>query len=334
MASSVVGLEITEEGIRAAEVTTGKTPTLVAAGMVPLPPDAARDSEILDPDAVVLGLNQLWAQFRFSTRRAVLGIANRRVLVREYVSPRLDLATIKATLPYAVQELLPVPPDQAVLDFLPTRETADEISGLLVATVAENVERLIDTVKLAKIHATEVDFIPFGLSRAINRFIAPQPQPVAIMSAGQHTTSVVVVQSGLPSFVRIVPIDLAPDPVPAPAPEEVGELDPVGPARRAVSLTPPPVSHSDVFDDLATRLDATLTYHAAREGEHRVSTVFLTGAMASLTLSNELTNRLNVDIRPITVSDVVTLSKAMHSRGTPPPDLFNAVGTAMTEVRP
>ena len=49
MASTLVGLEITEESVRAVEVKRGRTPVLLAAGEVALPKEAARDSEVARP---------------------------------------------------------------------------------------------------------------------------------------------------------------------------------------------------------------------------------------------------------------------------------------------
>ncbi|MBN9170907.1 MAG: pilus assembly protein PilM, partial [Microbacterium sp.] len=60
MAKTVVGLEITEESVRAVEVTAGRAPALLAFGEVSLPPGAAKDSEILDASAVALAIRQLW----------------------------------------------------------------------------------------------------------------------------------------------------------------------------------------------------------------------------------------------------------------------------------
>ena len=64
MASTLVGLEITEESVRAVEVTRGRTPVLLAAGEVALPKEAARDSEVIDRDVVAMALRQLWATAR------------------------------------------------------------------------------------------------------------------------------------------------------------------------------------------------------------------------------------------------------------------------------
>lgn len=327
MASNLIGLEIAEEGIRAVEVKPGRTPSLVAAGVVPLPEEAAKDSEILDPEAVTLALSQLWNQCRFSSRRVILGVANRRILVREYVSPRLELGLLKESLPFAVQDLLPVPANQAVLDFLPTSETEDEVSGLMVATVAEGIERLISTLGDAKIRTEAVDFIPFGLSKVLTAVIGPRPESTAIASIGEHTTSVVVVESGVPSFVRITPLDLASEVVPLTVtPDESGEM-----ARRAFSTNIVPGVLNTTYDDLAGRIRNTLDFHASREGAQPVAALHITGAMATRELEAAMAARLEVSIHHIGVGDVLSVSKAVAAKGTPPPSLLNAIGIALGE---
>ena len=119
MAGSVIGVEIAEESIRAVEVTRGRNPTLIAAGEVLLPSGVARDSEVLDADAVALALSQLWARAGFRRRKVVLSVANRRLMVREYTAPNLPVDQLRAALPFEVEGLLPVPADKAVIDFYP-----------------------------------------------------------------------------------------------------------------------------------------------------------------------------------------------------------------------
>jgi Tfp pilus assembly PilM family ATPase len=48
MSKTIVGIEITEESVQAVEVKQGRTPVIIAAGEVTLPPGAARDSEVID----------------------------------------------------------------------------------------------------------------------------------------------------------------------------------------------------------------------------------------------------------------------------------------------
>ena len=166
MAKTIVGLEITEESVRAVEVTAGSKPVLIASGEVALPWGAARDSEVLDQDAVALALRQLWSRGGFRSRRVVLGIGSRRVLVREFATQTVRPDLLAHSLPVEVQHLLPVPASQAVLDFLPIAEAEGKTSGLLVAAVSQTVSTLLATLRKARLRAEAVDFAPFGLARA------------------------------------------------------------------------------------------------------------------------------------------------------------------------
>ena len=209
--SSMVGLMIVEESVRAVEVRrpASKNPALVRYGEVPLPPGVAGDGEVLDSDAVALALQQLWAEGKFSTRKVVLGVGNRRILVRDTSVPLLPMDQLRRSLPFQVQDVLPVPADEAVLDFYPIAEQTSpqgtpEVRGLLVAAVADMVSELIETVRKAKLTVDTVDLAPFGLVRAAARHLDPA-QTVLVAHVGAHTSYLVVMRGGIPLLVRIVP---------------------------------------------------------------------------------------------------------------------------------
>ena len=207
MAKTVVGLEITEESVRAVEVTAGDRPVLVASGEIALPWGAARDSEVLDPDAVASALRQLWSRGGFHSRRVVLGIGSRRVMVREFATQTVRPDLLAQSLPAEVQHLLPVPASQAVLDFLPIAEADGKTSGLLVAAVSQTVSTLLATLRKARLRADAVDFAPFGLARAAGT-LAIGGETLAMVHVGDHTSYVVIARDGVPLFVRILPIDI------------------------------------------------------------------------------------------------------------------------------
>lgn len=276
MAKTIVGLEITEASVRAVEVTRGRRQLLVTAGEVALPEGAARDSEILDPDVVAMAIGQLWSQAGIKSMDVVIGVANRRILVREHSSPAVRPEHLRAALPFEVQDLLPVPPDQAVLDFYPISASDGQVHGLLVAAVSENIETMITTLKRVKLRTAAVDFVPFGLAR-VSRFVAQPGQTVAVVAVGEHTTSLVVARDGIPQFARIIPLDLVTGTPQSPEVEttETGTGRPPA-ARRAID--------ADTIDqpqpavgDLINRVRNTLSFHASRPGVEPVGAAYLTG---------------------------------------------------------
>lgn len=209
MAKTRVALEITEAGVRAVEVTAGRHPVILTAGEVPLPEGAAKDSEILDRDAVAMALQRLWADARISSREVVLGVGNRRILVREHSTHLTNPDHIRQALPFEVQDRLPVPVDQAVLDFVPTRQDEAGVHGLLVAAVAEHMEELVEALAQAKLRPVSVDLTAFGHARALAALCAPGETGL-FLGIGEHTTHIVIATDGVPRFVRVVPIDIVP----------------------------------------------------------------------------------------------------------------------------
>lgn len=346
MANTIVGLEITEEGVRAAEVTTGKTPTVIAYASVPLPPEAAKDSEIFDRDAVVLAIRQVWSRAGIKGKSVVLGLGSRRILVRDYTTQAMRPDLLAQALPFQVQDLLPVPADQAVLDFYPVSQEGGQVTGLLVAAVAETVEDLVSTIGRAKIEVEVVDLAPFALARAVTRVAAPG-ETVAALHLGDHTSYVVVVQDGVPRFVRIIPVDIATVAVrvresagaveaeveAAPALEEILETVPAADgdvplrrrsAARAVARPTPGMS-SAAIDDLVMRLGSTLRFYADRSADAPVTRVLVSGAGAAIDgIPAALAASLPIPVEVLAASGVFAFKTAIASAD----DDLNLVTTA------
>lgn len=340
MANTIIGLEVTEESVRAAEVTTGRVPQLVAFGEVPLPPEAAKDSEILDPGAVSVALRQLWTGAKFQGKRVTLGVASRRILVREYTTQAMRPDLLREALPYQVQDLLPVPASQAVLDFVPLSEQADQVSGLLVAAVSESIEQIIATLDRVKLRVNAVDLTAFGLAR-VSAALAPPDESVAVVHIGDHTTQVVVARSGVPQFVRLLPLDVPTTAsqrhVPAEAPTEAALVEaavqPAGPPTARVRGALRGAPTNPIVADLAARLRSTLAFFASRANASPIVTVLVSGAGAATPgIGQALVAALDVPIRVISAEDVVAV-KNVPPAGELGLDLVSTVGLALGEVR-
>lgn len=352
MAKTIVGLEITEEGVRAAEVTVGKNPTILAAGSVPLPSGAAKDSEVFDRDAVVLAIRQLWSRAGIKGSSIVLGLGSRRILVRDYTTTAMRPDLLALALPFQVQDLLPVPADQAVLDFYPVSQEGDQVTGLLVAAVAETVEELVATVGKAKVRVETVDLAPFALARAVTRLAAPG-ETVAALHLGDHTSYVVVVQDGVPRFVRIIPAEIATPAVRqresaastvedvAPAYEPVLETVPAddsGPLRsraaaRAAGRVAVSTMTTAAIDDLVMRLGSTLRFYADRSADAPITRVLLSGAGAGVDgVAAALESSLPMPVQLVGASSVFA-TKRDDLVGADDLDLVTTAGLALGEVR-
>ncbi|MFH8252507.1 pilus assembly protein PilM [Microbacterium sp. B2969] len=341
MGRTVVGLEITEESVRAAQIAIGRTPQLVGYGEVPLPADAARDSEITDAGAVAVALRQLWTGAGFKGKEVTLGVASRRILVREYTTQAMKPELLREALPYQVQDFLPVPASQAVLDFFPLSYHDDQVSGLLVAAISESIEQIIATLDRVKLRARAIDLAAFGLART-SALAHGRQGTVAAVHIGDHTTQFVVSTGGIPQFVRLLPIDVPTAAVQArlgqtaeiPVEAEMLELVPAAAAPAPRTRGALRSSTGDpVVSDLVARVRSTLAFYASRPNALPVDEVLLSGAGANVAgVVPGLTAGLDVPVRVVSVGEIV----AVKSSGITPDlalNLVSTVGVALGEVR-
>ena len=295
MGKSIVGIDISANGLRAVELmdATKSRPTLVRHHEVSLPAGAVSRGEVLEPRTVATALKQLWATGGFKGKDVVLGIGNSRVLARDLTVPKMSLKRIRESLPFQVQEMLPFPTEDALLDFYPISESLSDsgpmVNGLLVAAVKEAVLGNVNAVSLAGLNAIQVDLVPFALSRVLLRG-EWAAGTTAVIDVGASTTTVIVSAGGVPQFVRIIPtggddLTSALTARLGVTPEQAVSM------KRSLGLTSAPQDQSqriavsimfEVASELITSLRNTLTYFAGARPTDPVARIVLTGGGARL----------------------------------------------------
>lgn len=213
MPKSIIGLDIGTSAVRGAEVMLGKArPVLTRFGQLEVPAGAMRDGEVVDPAAVGDSLARLWKQVGFKGKRnIVLGISNQKVIVRQVDLPWMAEEDLRAALEFQVQEFIPIPIEEAILDFL----ILDEYQGpegermmrvLIVAAQRDMIDQMIAALEYAKLTPTTIDLAPFALLRSlVSTYGLDQPVPAeAIVDVGAGVTNIVVHEDGRPRFVRIL----------------------------------------------------------------------------------------------------------------------------------
>ncbi|KQT98180.1 type IV pilus assembly protein PilM [Sanguibacter sp. Leaf3] len=213
--SRVIGLDIGSTSVRAVEVEFGpkgpaatKTPEVVRFGEVALPAGAIRDGEVVEPNVVATAIKQLWRETKFRSKDVVIGVGNQRVLVRDLDLPAMPLDQIRQSLPYQVQDQIPVAVEDALLDYVPTGTSEGQhgpvVHGLLVAATKDTVESNVAAVTAAGLRPVMVDLTALALTRSLAR--GPWvDRTVALVDIGARITTVVIVSRGMPQFVRVLP---------------------------------------------------------------------------------------------------------------------------------
>jgi type IV pilus assembly protein PilM len=170
--TSVVGLELDPSHLAAAEVSVDGPITLIRGAVAELNPGIMRDGEVADPIALAEALKALFAEHGLP-KRVRLGIAHQRIVVRSLDLHAVidDPKELAAAVRAAAPDHIPMPMDEAVMDFQPLG-VVQTSSGLksrvvVVAVRREMVERAAAAVQGAGLQIEGIDLSAFGMVRAL-----------------------------------------------------------------------------------------------------------------------------------------------------------------------
>src|SRR5205823_12125522 len=111
----------------AARVSNNGSAELVQVAREPLSPGVIVGGELRDPDALAIALKDFFAKHKLPKKGVRLGISNNRIGVRTFeVSGVEDEKQLDNAIRFRAQEALPIPIDEAVLDYQVLGETTNE----------------------------------------------------------------------------------------------------------------------------------------------------------------------------------------------------------------
>ncbi|MCU1372790.1 MAG: type pilus assembly protein PilM [Actinomycetia bacterium] len=212
--TNVIGLDVGTNAVRAVELSLGRgRPVVKRMGQVALPPGAVVAGEVVDPGTVAAALRRLWREVGFGSRSVVVGVANPRVVARMADLPAMPDDELRSSLPYQVQDLIPIPVEEAERDFQVVERdlgagSAHLVRVLLVAAHKDMVRSLLSALEGANLSASRIDLIPFALIRALHdpaSWDSADPSlggHEVIIGSGAGLTNVIVHEDGVPRFVR------------------------------------------------------------------------------------------------------------------------------------
>ena len=210
----VVGLKIGASQLAAARVSNNGTAELQQVARQPLPAGIVVGGELRDPDALAEALKEFFNKNGLPKKGVRLGIANNRIGVRTFEIAGIDDSKqLGNAIRFRAQEALPIPIDEAVLDYHVIGEGKDEEGQttkriLLVVAYRELIDRYVDACKKAGIVLSGIDLEAFALLRAL---AAPQdgvgsdPTAALVAVAIGHERSTFAVSDGrVCEFTRVL----------------------------------------------------------------------------------------------------------------------------------
>lgn len=324
-----VGLDIGSEAVRAAVVDVSKSaPVLKRFADMPLPPGSVVAGEIVDEGAVGEAIVALWKRAGLPKKRVVVGIANQRVIVRQVDVPHLEEEELVDALPFQVEDVIPIPVEEAVLDFVPLEEfnTPDGdlmLSILVVAAPREMVDSLVELVRGAGLQVASIDLQAFGLVRAAfgTDLTLGGEGPQGLLDIGATMSQIAVVRGGITRFVRVLPTGGQQFTDALVSAASLGRED-AEELKRATGVSPEgfPAGDGDdvqakqvltrVADSLIEEVRGSVSYYLTQAGEHALDRLVVSGNGARLPhLANRVARTLGTRVEPVRVLDHVNLGR-------------------------
>jgi type IV pilus assembly protein PilM len=335
---AVVGLKIGASQVAAACVSNGGSPQLLQFAREPLADGVVVGGELRDVEALTQALKDLFAKNKLPKRGVRLGIANNRIGVRTFEIAGIDdPRQLSNAIRFRAQETLPIPLEEAVLDWQVLAEWRDEETGeltrrvLLVVAYRELVDRYVSACRRAGIKLSGIDLEAFAMLRALT----PPPAPDAPEATGAqvvvnvgHDRSTFAVSNGrVCEFTRVLgwggqSLSVAIARVLDATPAEVMPIKhalslvaqgalPEGVTAEKMSLARDAVLRE--LQSFARELVSSLRFYQNQPGSLGIGAVVLTGGTAHLPgFADELQRLIGVPVRVGDPLNRLVLPKKFH----------------------
>jgi type IV pilus assembly protein PilM len=325
----LVGLKVGGSQVAAARVSNNGFPELVQVARADLEPGIVVGGELRDPDALAESLKAFFKENKLPRQGVRLGVANNRIGVRIFEIAGIDdPKQLENAIRFRAQEALPIPIEEAVLDFHVLDERIDDEGVtvrriLLVVAYRDLVDRYLSACKKAGIKLAGIDLEAFALLRALSEpqdAAAPSNAALVVVSIGHDRSTFAVSDGRVCEFTRVldwggatlnVAVARALDTAPSEA----------EPYKRALSL-----SHEDTPEGMtdeqaaaarealrkglqgfARELVSSLQFYQNQPGSLGIGEIVITGGTAHLHgLAEELQKLIGVSVR---VGDPLTRVK-------------------------
>jgi type IV pilus assembly protein PilM len=207
---TIVGLKVGASQIAAARVSNNGVATLEQVARQALPMGIVVGGELRDPDALTDALKAFFAKNKLPKKGVRLGIANNRIGVRMFdISGVEEEKQLANAIHFRAQEALPIPLDEAVLDYHIVDESVDAEGKsikrvLLVVAYKELIDRYVGACRNAGITLAGIDLEAFALLRSLAAPTDGGTAALVAVSIGYDRSTFAVSDGRVCEFTRVL----------------------------------------------------------------------------------------------------------------------------------
>ena len=213
-AKKVVGLKIGGSQLAAARVVNNGSPELVQVARENLDHGLVVGGELREPERLAEELRAFFRKHKLPRQGVRLGIANNRIGVRIFEIAGIDdPKQLENAIRFRAQEVLPIPIEEAVLDYQVLGDRVDDEGNkvrriLLVVAYRELIDRYVSACKKAGIRLAGIDLEAFALLRALatprEDESVPADAAVVVVAIGHDRSTFAVSDGRVCEFTRVL----------------------------------------------------------------------------------------------------------------------------------
>jgi type IV pilus assembly protein PilM len=213
MGKQVVGLKIGASQLAAARVAVNGSAQVCQVAREPLPAGLVSGGEVRDVEALGAALKSFFSKHKLPRRAVRVGIASNRIGVRTLdVTGIGDPKQLANAVRFRAQEALPIPIDQAVLDYQVLSEGVSEDGQptrrvLLVVAYRDLVDAYARACRLAGLRLAGIDLEAFALLRSLSPTEPPaegERSALVAVAVGAERSTLAVSDGISCEFTRIL----------------------------------------------------------------------------------------------------------------------------------
>jgi len=330
----LVGLKIGASKLAAAHVVNNGSAQLQQLVSDPLESGLVVNGELRNTAALAEALSEFFTRHNLPRKHVRLGVANSRIGVRWFeIAGVVDEQQLENAIRFRAQEILPIPLEEAVLDYRVLEQTEGENGEtvskiLLVVAHRRLIDSYVSACKQAGIELVGIDLEAFALLRALGTTDASgsRGEGALIGASLGHERSTFAVSDGRTcEFARVLEwggasLNAAIALALAITPEEAERV------KRSLSLADGAEPPADLTDEqaqqataavrkelhtFASELVSSLQFYQQQPKSLPINEIVLTGGTASLPgLDQELQRLVGVEVR---VADPLARVDLSHS---------------------
>ncbi len=214
-AKRLVGLKIGASQLAAARVVNNGSPELVQVAREDLEHGLVVGGELREPELLADALRGFFRKHKLPRQGVRLGIANNRIGVRIFEIAGIDdPKQLDNAIRFRAQEALPIPIEEAVLDYHVLGERLDDEGQkirriLLVVAYRELIDRYVAACKKAGIRLAGIDLEAFALLRALgepptDEDEGPADAALVVVAIGHDRSTFAVSDGRVCEFTRVL----------------------------------------------------------------------------------------------------------------------------------